>query len=65
MSDKQSHGWLLYSDVDKADADYLAKRPVIIEEGRTMRTIEKIENDKSVMSGKTVVVVSRTMRWQE
>ncbi|HKM96991.1 MAG TPA: hypothetical protein VJY99_09890 [Buttiauxella sp.] len=45
MSDKPSHDWLSYSDVNKADADFLAERPVIIEEGRTMRTIEKIEND--------------------
>lgn len=45
MSDKQSHDWRSYSDADKADADFLAERPAIIEERRTMRTIEKIEND--------------------
>jgi hypothetical protein len=45
MSDKQSHDWLSYNEVDKADADFLAERPVIIDERRTMRTIEKIEND--------------------
>ncbi|GDX03905.1 hypothetical protein [Buttiauxella sp. A111] len=43
MSDKQSHDWLSYNVVDKADADFLAERPVIIEERRTMRTVEKIE----------------------
>ncbi|WMY76563.1 hypothetical protein RHD99_11830 [Buttiauxella selenatireducens] len=45
MSDKQSHDWLSYSAVDKTDADFLAERPVIIEERRTMRTVEKIEYD--------------------
>jgi hypothetical protein len=40
MSDKQSHDWLSYNEVDKADADFLAERPVIIDERRTMRTIE-------------------------
>ena len=45
MSDKQSHDWLSYSAVDKADADFLAERPVIIEERRTMRTVGKIEYD--------------------
>lgn len=40
MSDKQSHDWLSYNEVDKADADFLAERPVIIDERRTMHTIE-------------------------
>lgn len=32
-----------YSAVDKADANFLAERPVILEERRTMRTVEKID----------------------
>lgn len=45
MSDKQSHDWLSYSAVDKAGANFLSERPVIIEERRAMRTVEKIEYD--------------------